>query len=362
MADHKRSTNYRDDEDTPRIPYTTQQLIDAISLEYETGHEGNGDLTINYDDAKLQEPSNLPPPGQGDLPLPGVEPLKPHEQLTQEMRDELDEAINKAFDKEADGKAGNMDPPEYLQDSAKEFAQEDWSGNLTDEQKFEWTKNNTSIIADETTEGTEPESQTFTVDKLPEHFDPLNETSGEDYKRTQAVARVLSVNRAEQVLKARGLPVPSKTGLQKLDARLWQGWKQSSTNQSGRLLQVATADELGGRLNAKTATDIDAQGVRNAADEDYKNIGGYAGVKAYVRAKWETTQYLLDKAGMHDLTLYRGIRLERDVVQKLFELLRALGKRQGRRGPQIPAGVASRAQRCGLDHRVAEDRQRLGRR
>jgi hypothetical protein len=312
-------TGYRDESDE-RIPFTNEQLINALHLEYNAGYSGAGKLDIDFDDKELQEPSNLPPPGQGTLP--GIEPSKPEEQLTQDMRDGLEKAINKAFDKEGDDKQGSMDPPEYLNESAQEFVGEDWDSNMSDKEKFKWVKNNTDIVEEASTEGSGSEPQAFTVDALPKHFDPLNEGDSDDvdYKRTQALARVLSIERTAEVLKARGLPVPSKGTLEDIDARLWRGWKQSSTGQSGRLLQIATADELGGRLLEKTAVDLDPAGTRQYADLSYKEIGGYAGVKAYVRAKWETTQYLLDKAGIHNLKLYRGIELDKEKIDKLFEL------------------------------------------
>ena len=43
------------------------------------------------------------------------------------------------------------------------------------------------------------------------------------------------------------------------------------------------------------------------ADQKYAEIGGYAGVKALMRAKWETTQWLMAKAGIHEFSAYRGI-------------------------------------------------------
>jgi hypothetical protein len=46
------------------------------------------------------------------------------------------------------------------------------------------------------------------------------------------------------------------------------------------------------------------------ANKEYAAIGGYEGVKAAMRAKWETTQYLLDKADTPVVDLYRGMKVE----------------------------------------------------
>jgi hypothetical protein len=156
----------------------------------------------------------------------------------------------------------------------------------------------------------------MTVDQLPGKFDPLNATSGRDYQRTQALARYLSVVRTKQLLKARDLGTPSDATVASIDRKLWSQWKGSSTSEDGQLLQVATADELGGRLNLRTAVAIDRDNSINYANHKFASIGGYAGVKAYVRAKWETTQYLLDKAGIKDLNLYRGIKLDQEKIDK----------------------------------------------
>jgi hypothetical protein len=102
-----------------------------------------------------------------------------------------------------------------------------------------------------------------------------------------------------------------------LDAGLWRSWKDSSTTENGKLLQVATASELGGRLRlthfGETREEIVAR-----ANEKFDHVGGFEGIKAYIRAKWETTQYLLDKAGIKSLDLYRGYAENRDKFDKMF--------------------------------------------
>lgn len=306
---------FRNEYDT-RIPYETGELINAIELDYQSGYEGKGDFTVKFLDDKLRKPD----PGQQTLP--GIEPPPPGADLTKQMREDLEGAISDAFDKESQEllDSGKIEPPEYLGESADEFVAEDWENNMSDEQKFDFVEHNTNILDQYKPDENSPAA--LGKPQEPNKYDPLNDTSGTDYKRTQAMAKYLSVERAKQVLQARGLPVPSMGRLSQIDNRLWQGWKQSSTNDSGKLLQAATADELGGRLNRVTTTLIDPELMRTMADREYKDIGGYNGVKAYVRAKWETTQYLLDKAGIKDLQLYRGIRLEKDMIDKWFAAVR----------------------------------------
>jgi hypothetical protein len=310
----------REDAGESAIPFDDEQLIRAIAVDYAEGQGGSWPKTgvaVTFDDDKLQAPEGYDP---NQETLPGIEPIEPHELLTADMREGVTTALTKAFEKKSDDVAGDLEPPDYLHDNAKEFAEESWA-QWDDSSKFEWTKNNTDIIEGASdASGDEIAASEMTVDKLPSKFDPLNETSGQDYRRTQALARHLSVARTKQLLEARNIAAPSDTTIAGVDKKLWSAWKGSSTSEDGQLLQVATADELGGRLNLKTAVTIDRDDSISYANHKYESIGGYPGVKAYVRAKWETTQYLLDKAGIQDLNLYRGIRFDQEKIDKDFAL------------------------------------------
>jgi hypothetical protein len=309
--------DYRDEHGQIKIPFDAQQLVAAITMDYEGDGEGGGKLIVNFDDSQLQEPSNLPPSEQGTLP--GIEPVKPHEQLTEEMRKDIIEQIQTSFQEQAEKKASDMEPPDYLKDSVTEMIESDWEHNMDDKSKFNWVTNNTDLIEDDSGKPDTPKPGYYYIEALPEKYDPLNDTTGKDYQRTQALARYLSVHRAQQVLEDRGLLTKNRTqSLAAIDTELWSSWKASSTSADGRLLQLATAEELNGRLNQKQIKD-DAKDIRAAADSQYQHIGGYAGIKAYVRAKWEVSQYLLDKAGVKNLELYRGIRFEKEVLEKRFK-------------------------------------------
>jgi hypothetical protein len=49
------------------VPYNAAQLVDAISLDHESGYEGRGDLEITFDDDALKNPSDAPSEGQTTL-------------------------------------------------------------------------------------------------------------------------------------------------------------------------------------------------------------------------------------------------------------------------------------------------------
>lgn len=459
----------RMDNDEEHIPYTAQQLSDAMEVSYQNG-EDDPEVTFNTD--FLSEPDNVNPnESAAQMTLPGIEvkPIDGKDSFKPEMEDAIRDAYIKAFNEKAEKNASNADVPDYINENTHEAVQSAWQ-EMSDEDKLQWTKDNTQILEDE-----DGNSEGSTELALPDVFDPMNETSGDDYRRTQAIAKYLSDNRAAQLItertnagiigpkwtisgpselntqtdwivkgpmpggaagtsrvehyateaearaaaaEAEGTHTPKDAAwtermleeIQSVDNTLWSGWKGSSTGSEGRLLQVAAADELGGRLReakpvekatlfggasttlgslkfAKGVLDpanpipptpeekaaaqkyladneasadedktpvmkseavdgfirlpevnilrngaasttisrdvangwsgttnyapsgIDKKAVIDEANKTFKNIGGYEGVKAAIRAKWETTQYLLDRADMPVVQAYRGITM-----------------------------------------------------
>ncbi|WP_456679494.1 hypothetical protein [Bradyrhizobium sp. S3.7.6] len=131
----------RDPEDK-QVPYTASQIAEAISLDYASGNEGQGDLGVEFDDDKLKEPSNAPAKEQGNLP--GIDPEDLSQRLTETMRDELTAIIEKQFDKHADSVADNLDPPEYIYDSVDDYQSEYWE-SMDDTSRFRWARDNGSL-------------------------------------------------------------------------------------------------------------------------------------------------------------------------------------------------------------------------
>lgn len=295
----------------PRVPYTPDDLAAAVKVEFDYQSDGKTDPEITFDDSKLQNPDTSFSKEQ--MTLPGIEPKNPSDALTKEMRDHIVSTLTESFNEKAEKDAQDAEPPEYLGESAKESLSSMW-GDMSDNEKYEWTKQSTSLLGDDESTAEEGLSKV----EIPSTFDPLNETSGEDYQRTQAVARYLSTARAEQVMKDRGIGIatkgstdkypPSAEDIAKVDHNLWEDWKASSSSMNGKLIQVAAHDELGSRLNT-SAKGIVPDVVRNYANQEFENIGGYDGIKAMTRAKWETTQYLMDRANIPTLETFRGINM-----------------------------------------------------
>jgi hypothetical protein len=287
------------------IPFTNEQLMDAMKFEYETGYQGSKDVEISWDEDKLTAPK-----GWVEEPtLPGIEPEKPSSKLTKEMRSAIEAKLVKAFNDEADNKVSDTEPPEYLKDNIEDYQSDYWDSK-TDKEKFEWAGDNGHIETAEKAAKEEPRELT----KLPDRFDPLGERDDTyDYKLTKLLGSQMSIERSADVLMRRGIFDKRADALRAANTfenRLWTAWKGDSASTDGLILQAASAAELGGRFRSPTAAAPSMTEYRNDADQRFGSAGGWDGVKAYVRAKWETSQYLLDKAGMSEVKVYRGILLK----------------------------------------------------
>jgi uncharacterized protein len=299
------------------IPFTTAELVKAIELE--------PDGAADFKNKVLQHPTNVDP---AQMEFPTVLKLSPSEQLTADMRHQLFHAIQPAFEAEAQRLLddGKIEPP-VCSDSVKESLEQAWD-DMTVDEKYLMAKN--LGVVDE-------EEEPVPVE-VPDEFDPMDavhdlphweadRTALDNYKKTQGFAKALFQHRALDIMEERGLCVEcSQDDLEKADTMLWNAWKASSVSNNGKILQLAIAEELNGRLNTDRLK-LDTDKLKSDADTNlyFKKVGGYAGVKAMVRAKWEATQYLLDKADIHTLDLYRAVNIVGG-RRESGETVKALGK------------------------------------
>jgi len=118
------------------IPYTNDQLFAALSVEYNNdNYDGRNDPEFSFDDDKLREPSDAPPPEQ--LQLPGIESVDLATHLTDEMRTNITDALTTAFNKQADSDADDIDPPDYLAESVTDYQDQSWS-DMEDSQRLRY--------------------------------------------------------------------------------------------------------------------------------------------------------------------------------------------------------------------------------
>lgn len=292
----------REDEPDKTYPFTDEQLKNALLLEL----DDDENLKVSFKDDFLNHAGeHLVDPKQ--MNLPGIDAQKPADFLTKEMRLELSTMVKAKFEenvKEAI-KYQSFDPPSWVEQSVEEILSDTWE-QMDDQSKYE--------IADKLGAIESDNSQSDSIDALPDRYDPTQEIPDEDYTRTQKLANYMSVKRGQDLIKERlGKDVDLKN-VATIDNALWRAWVESSTSDLGIILQTAIADEFQGRYNSKhferkismRGGDQPIDGVKRMANERYGD-NGYEEIKALVRAKWETTQWLLEKADKPMVNLYRGL-------------------------------------------------------
>lgn len=139
---------------------------------------------------------------------------------------------------------------------------------------------------------------------------PLLKPDGEksSYRRVQALGRALVARRAERISAERGGSVPAAV-FNRIGRDLWDKWKVSSVEDGSLALQLAVHEELGANTHLSPAQE------RAAREYAEKYPGGLPAVRAYVRALWETTQYLMSKARTPELTVYRAVMVSKDLLE-----------------------------------------------
>jgi len=112
------------------FPFSDAQILNAIELDYDSRYsDGNGDLTITWDDSKLSHPAGYDP---SQITMEGVGRLEPHEYLTKEMRERIETRLSFAFDKEGREKEDDIEPPD-MGDQVEEYMESHWESIDDDE-------------------------------------------------------------------------------------------------------------------------------------------------------------------------------------------------------------------------------------
>lgn len=165
-------------------------------------------------------------------------------------------------------------------------------------------------------------------DKLPTEW--KWERNGIDYEKTRVIARQMAAQRAADVIRERGLgatQIASIVDNTRIDATddlvsniigdVWSGWKEDSHSAAGLALQLAVSREFN---TVHRLTDDQVTSALNRAgqvgtifgENPYSDEGrerGIARLQAYVRAQWETTQYVMRKADVEHVDVYRAMWL-----------------------------------------------------
>lgn len=156
--------DHRDNGDP--IPYTTGQILDALTVSYQNGYDGEKDPEWEFHDQMLLDPSNAPPKDQ--LMLPGFKKGDLSKHLTEDHREKITDALTKAFNDTAQKQSEEMDAPDYLSDDADEQLSEHWD-SMRDRDRYRWARDNDRLPIYQTGgEDEEPEEVDATPDEVTE--------------------------------------------------------------------------------------------------------------------------------------------------------------------------------------------------
>ena len=259
--------------------------------------------------------------------------------------DEWDTFIEKAreveYESRVESEIEDYDPT----NDANNALHDRWS-EMSSSEKWEYVKD---VLSGETT------PQIIQVGRPPV-FDVLGGT--EHYDQTRGLAVAMQRARVAEILKARGLAGEkdrSATGVMlptdmetatAIERVVWEEWKSSSTRPLSLALQVAAADELGAKHRlgpddmeiamsgarrltspgeglARLRRDNPELAVSSATrGEEYdkaliraQSDVGMERLRAYVRGTWETTQHLMERAGLDHIGVYRAITLPTATIE-----------------------------------------------
>jgi GNAT superfamily N-acetyltransferase len=202
------------------VRYTPHDLFMSTVVEdgskykdWGAGSSNAGQPDISFTDDMLDKPLGYEPPDPAQMNLPGVPehiPPKPGQFFTDDQKASLTAHLEKAFDDEADKQEYNLEAPDYISEQAEEQMGEVWD-QMDDKQKFKIAKDVlTSGIFEEPGPAQQDEEVDEDSDAIiaepPKHYDPLNTGHDmTDYRRTQALARTVSIDRGVELLMERGV-------------------------------------------------------------------------------------------------------------------------------------------------------------
>jgi hypothetical protein len=322
--------------------FQLKRTLDIETLDYGYGDDEDGVVALDWDKLRFTNGQEL------------------NEDQKEIVRRAWDTAYEKAFEDKFQEELDSDSYMEKVSEMRDEAAREQWN-NLDDDEKLQYFQNYVSgryggrNWQRQMREG-EPKEWVTGVE--------TGKHSDENYARTHAIALKLAELRTEQVLEERGLTGAKKKpeyeirevtvdydsgskiewhvfdkesgklitgtdteGGAEADAEewarteqlrgniktpqmisdVWDQWKRSSSDGLSMSVQLAAARELGGHHRMTPEEVIEAEA-------EAKPYGGIPVIQAYVRAQWETTQMVMDKAGADKIEVYRGLMLPGNMV------------------------------------------------
>jgi hypothetical protein len=316
-------------------PFELRKTLDPDTLDYGPGEHENGKVALDLEALRFKTGEKLTPAEQ------------------EIVMHEWNRHYKIAFQQKLDDKFQSDEFYERQNELESEAVNNEWS-NLSDKERFQLMRDYGITPSRDLSTG-EPD-QWVTGVETGTHTD-------EDYARTHAIALRLAEMRTEEIRKERGLTEPGEkpkyevveatnstpehpnfiakdaagrviassntrelaeqnanewaqeaseraasVTSEKLIGDVWHAWKQKSSEGLGLSLQLAAARELGGH-HRMTPEEV------SQAEQIAHDYGGMANLQAYVRAQWEVTQMVMNKAGQEKVEVYRGLMLPGDAVK-----------------------------------------------
>jgi hypothetical protein len=281
------------------------KALEAVILDGSLQPESPNDTVFSHYSGEWP----LPPggvPEQGTLP--GVEPPPPDmfpPMYKMEFERDLMVNLAKGIDDELVGNQRIESPSDSYFESEVEQQQEYYWEAMSDDEKV----THAQYLLDK------PDSDSPGFLGMPDRVEVFSD--GENFKRSKALGRVMTAERTKEVLIERGLHSTAGSPPRvELFNSIWSDWKSNSAKGLGYALQVAARDELGANYYRTRGEHKTAEKAIAHANEVLHEVGGYDGLKAYVRAQWETTQWMADKAGVKEARLWRGIYVPKSQIER----------------------------------------------
>lgn len=230
------------------------------------------------------------------------------EELTEREQQQVADAWNAAYreqvQKSIDAFRESDSYSEQITELQNTQIDEKWK-DLSDQEKF-------AVAADE---GIEIEGRAIEISSPATEPDRWvsgvtdGSRSDENYAKTRAIAKELTFLRTQELIRARALGDESFT-TDHIES-VWGHWKGSSTSPMGLALQYASAQEFNG---VHRLTEAQILKARTAAQDFGDGDLGMKRLQAYVRAQWETTQFVMEKSGESTSPVYRAIWLDKNLL------------------------------------------------
>jgi hypothetical protein len=310
---------YADWPQKPALPFDEQNVaptkhaidLETLTVDSDTGH---GASLVDLEAVRFTDGT----------------PLTPAEQAL--LQSKWDDAYQQEFDKASEEAFQSEGYYERRNELEYEVINDQWN-EMSDEQKYEFGQN-AKLIGEDNLSDVASEPSRW---KTGTQNDTENDT---EYQKTRAVANKLAELRTNQLYQERGLTgkpfdesqytikerpsngteknfvaydstgkaIASSNTVEQLKENLkahhadqganaqalisevWGRWKNSSANDHSLTFQLAVAKELGG--NHRISKEEEARLMSDTTPTEF------AQMQAYARAQWETTQYVMRRAGL----------------------------------------------------------------